>query len=442
MKRNIKYLWLLFTINILLVVMLAFTNEQRLFILILVLSDLMFMFYFVYKNHRIYLKSQAQVNQVLEKILGEKNGAQLFLSEEGHKILQANLNRLAKKVEKITDKKEEDELTIRLLMNNITSPILYVDLDSKVRYLNEPFIEKLAGRLRINELYDNIADKTLYRFIDDAFIKEVNQVETLLINDQYYHALAIPVKNNHKFVGILFIFHDITEIKKYEKLQRHFLADASHELKTPLAAIKGCAELLLDRSHSEEAQRELMNIIKVENERMEKIINDILFISRLESDNITLKLESLDLRDVLLEVIHDSQIHLNQKQQKLNYNIEEKLSIIGDHERLVRVFQNLVMNAIHYTEAYKTITINAYRKDDKVLVAVIDEGIGIAAADIPHIFERFYRVDRARSRETGGTGLGLSIVKSILDIHQATIEVKSEVGKGSQFIIEFKFNPL
>ncbi|NLG81525.1 MAG: histidine kinase [Bacilli bacterium] len=411
-------------------------NKPLLMIGLYVLITIPPLYYFYWIN-----QEYAKMNDVLEKIINnqlEKSHVERFVS---NRKFNANLNRLMRNIDKMRLIKEEDQLAIEILTNNITSPIIYIDRDGKIRYVNNQFLNSFEVNLEINDIYEKLRNKTIYKFIDDAFIFETKNIETLIINERYYQANAIPVKNkinNHyTFIGIVFIFHDITELKKYENLQREFLADASHELKTPISAIKGASEILLSGSHPQETIKEFLTIIKEENDRMERIVNDILLLSRLESANLTLNLEKINLSELILSVKNMLNYRLINKNQTLHLDLTENLATTGDYERLKTVFLNLLNNAINYTDENKAIYIKSYYQDNYAVVSIRDEGIGIEEKTLPHIFERFYRVDKARSRITGGTGLGLAIVKSTLDIHNAKIEVKSKVNEGTEFIIYF-----
>jgi two-component system, OmpR family, phosphate regulon sensor histidine kinase PhoR len=407
---------------------------------LIILIVILMIHYFIYNKFIILNNEFENLNKIIENLLSGKHDTGIIHSNlEDNKVLNANMNRLAKRMEKMTFKNEEDEKTIQLLTHHINSPIIYIDIDGRIRYLNEPFLKRFNSNVVTNDLYEKIRIRKLYGYIDDAFVRETNLKETLLIQDHYYQANAITIKNTaNKFVGILFIFNDVTDIKNYEKLQREFLADASHELKTPLSAIKGASEILIDGVSDDQTRMEFLNMIKSENDRMERIVQDILLISRLESDNLKLKFSLIHMKELVEDVSDILNFRLKNKNQNLMIEIEEDLYINGDYERLKHALINLVSNAITYTDGEKSIFIIGSSFGDKVKLMIKDEGIGISAVELPHIFERFYRVDKARSRETGGTGLGLSIVKSTLDIHNAQIEVESTEGEGTTFTLTFK----
>lgn len=391
----------------------------------------------LYQRYTFLNREIERVNETLQDLIAGDHGTRIYATNKKTRLLNANINRLAKQMEKMSIKKMEDEQMIRLLTDYITSPIIYVDIDGRVRYINDQFIKKFRINIKANVLYELIPKKEIYRFIDEAFIKELDYVDTIMVDDNYYYANAVTIKDlRNRFVGILFIFNDITEIKRFEQLQREFLADASHELKTPISAIKGASEILLDRSHEQGTVIEFLKMIQDENNRMEGIVQDILLMSKLESE-INLTFEQIDLKALLEEVSLQFQRSIERKNQQLTMELEDELFITGDYERLKHAFSNLLLNAINYTDHGKTIKIRAWASPDYVIVEIEDEGIGISQQDLPHIFERFYRVNKDRSRETGGTGLGLSIVKSVVDAHQAQIKVQSRLQQGTTFTLMF-----
>ncbi|MDF2699081.1 MAG: histidine kinase, partial [Haloplasmataceae bacterium] len=361
--KVIKYLIASFLAVLLLSLVLYFDNTIN-FSIVLVITIINFLIHFIiYQHyHNLYLEFN-HLNDTVESILnGQLDARMIPVHYEKNRELRANINRLAKRMEKMTFKKEEDEQTIKILTNNITSPIIYVDIDGRIRYVNNQFINQFQVSVEINEIYETIRNKQLYKFIDDSFIWENNQIISLQMNEHYYQANAIPINNNQiKFMGILFIFHDITDIKKYEKLQREFLADTSHELKTPISAIKGAAEILLNGgTHSSEIVNEFLNIIRSENNRMSRIVSDILLISKIESDNLIINTRKINLKDLLRESTEIMRLKLDEKNQTLVEDINDDLYIEGDYERLKQVFLNLVTNAINYTNEYKNIYISSY----------------------------------------------------------------------------------
>ena len=237
--------------------------------------------------------------------------------------------------------------------------------------------------------------------------------------------------------GAVLVLHDITEVRRLESVRRDFVANVSHELKTPLTAIKGYVETLIEGG-LDDRENNLRFLRKVETHanRLTTLITDLLSLSRIESGEAVSKREQV----VVAEVLSASLIRLAPGAERKGIrfggrHIDRSLQILGDMEALNQIFDNLIDNAIKYTEPGGRVEVSLYQKDGKVMFDVEDSGVGIPAEDIPRIFERFYRVDKARSRELGGTGLGLSIVRHLAHALQGDVRVRSKLGAGSVFSV-------
>ncbi len=235
----------------------------------------------------------------------------------------------------------------------------------------------------------------------------------------------------------LLISRDITQFERIETMRRDFVANVSHELRTPLTVVNGFVETLHDMPHLENSMaRRALQLMGEQTRRMESLVDDLLTLSRLENDQNPLREEKVDVRALLEEIYRQGQSLSNGK-HPLQLQIECDVKLTGSREELRSAFTNLVTNAIRYTPEGGGIVMRWSEREGQAMFAVQDSGIGIAPQHIPRLTERFYRVDRSRSRETGGTGLGLAIVKHIAMRHQAKLEVVSEEGKGSIFSLVF-----
>jgi two-component system, OmpR family, phosphate regulon sensor histidine kinase PhoR len=236
------------------------------------------------------------------------------------------------------------------------------------------------------------------------------------------------------------VFHDITEIRNVERLKRDFVVNVSHELRTPLTAIKGFTETLEEEAQPE--ARHYLEIIKRNTDRLINIINDLLLLSQIEEKGMNLEIEKIDLTNLIGNTLKIFEERAANKGLKLSANIDEQLpSITGDAFKLEQVIINLLDNAIKYTEKGE-VHIGVHRGDNKaIFLEVRDTGIGIPSEDIPRIFERFYVVDKSRSKKVGGTGLGLSIVKHIVLLHNGEIDVKSTIGMGTTVSVTLPIYP-
>jgi heavy metal sensor kinase len=222
--------------------------------------------------------------------------------------------------------------------------------------------------------------------------------------------------------------------------QRQFTADASHELRTPLAVIQAESTLALDKGRSEQEYQKSLETVAQESAFMSTILEKLLFLARVDAGKEPYALQELNLKDLLLELSQDVEVLARDKNLNFNLGPIENLFVIGDKTKLKQLFLNILGNAVNYTPEGGSVTLSAQRQNEMAEVAVIDTGVGIPPENIPFIFERFYRVDRARSRSEGGSGLGLSIAEKIAEAHGGKIDVESELGKGSTFRISLPLN--
>ncbi|GFE57944.1 two-component system histidine kinase PnpS [Geobacter sp. AOG1] len=246
----------------------------------------------------------------------------------------------------------------------------------------------------------------------------------------------VPLQDEEMLLGVVAVFHDISDLKLLEKIRRDFVANVSHELRTPVTVIKGYAETLLEGGLATDQERSsrFLRIIYNHAERLAALIGDLLTLSELESGDLSLEVSQVNLESTVSSVIALLGQSAEQKGITITCSdLKGMTKALADRGRLEQVLINLLDNAIKYTPERGTITIDGTREGDMVKISIADTGVGIPSQDIPRIFERFYRVDSARSRDQGGTGLGLSIVKHIVQLHGGTIVVTSTPGRGSVF---------
>jgi two-component system phosphate regulon sensor histidine kinase PhoR len=245
---------------------------------------------------------------------------------------------------------------------------------------------------------------------------------------------AVPIKDDADLTtGAVVLFHDITKLKQTDKVRRDFVANVSHELRTPLSIVRGYIETLLDNPKTSE--KELSRILRVmerHSRRLGLLVDDLLTLAQLESRNTTLQFSDVQLPELFDSVIRDWGKQLAEKRLKVAVDLlPEAQTIRADETRLHEVLYNLLDNAVKYSRENGEIRMQAVQRGDEVTVSVNDNGIGISKDDLPRIFERFYRADKARGRELGGTGLGLAIVKHIVQLHGGRVEAESEPGRGT-----------
>ncbi|MFD1991200.1 two-component system histidine kinase PnpS [Paenibacillus nicotianae] len=253
---------------------------------------------------------------------------------------------------------------------------------------------------------------------------------------------GVPMfEDDDTYRGMLFLIQDISNIRRLERMRSEFVANVSHELKTPIAAVKGFAETLLGGGvQDEQTSRAFLQIIYDESERLNRLIGDILELSKIESKRSPLNFSPIHLQpffDTIREMLNSSAA---KKNITMEMNVPEEMFMEADEDRLRQIFVNLISNAVNYTQDGGKVRLTVEEQvsengEERILFHVRDTGMGIPKKDLPRIFERFYRVDKARSRSSGGTGLGLSIVKHLVDLHRGTVTVESEVNIGTTFTV-------
>ena len=250
---------------------------------------------------------------------------------------------------------------------------------------------------------------------------------------QHFFAATVASVRAGDTSGAVVVLHDITELRKLERVRRDFVANVSHEFKTPLTAIQGFAETLLEKDDPQNRER-FLGIILEHSRRLARLTDDLLKLSKMDADRLELEIRRVSVSELIETCFETAQHRATEKGIEISLNVAETLpDIAGDRRRLAEVLQNLLDNATQYTLVGGRIILSAEARDTDVVFTVADTGIGIPKADQSRIFERFYRVDAARSREAGGTGLGLAIAKHLVEVHGGRIWVESEVGQGSEF---------
>jgi len=252
---------------------------------------------------------------------------------------------------------------------------------------------------------------------------------------QHFFAATVAAVRAGDTLGAVVVLHDITELRKLERVRRDFVANVSHEFKTPLTAIQGFSETLLAGAIDDPQNRErFLGIILEHSRRLARLTDDLLKLSSMDADRLELEIRRVSVNELIESCLETTQHRAAEKEVQVELDQTGDLpDIAGDRRRLAEILQNLLDNATQYTLPGGRITLNAETRDADVVFTVSDTGIGIPKSDQSRIFERFYRVDAARSREAGGTGLGLAIAKHLVEVHGGRIWVESEIGQGSQF---------
>jgi two-component system, OmpR family, phosphate regulon sensor histidine kinase PhoR len=320
--------------------------------------------------------------------------------------------------------------------------LLVVDARSNIALVN-PTFEKLF-QLRDPAVGVPLVEAVRHATLDqlvaetlltgDAMRRELTLADSRTHSERHIEVNAVPIKRaDDEVTGAVVLFHDITELKRLDQIRRDFVANVSHELRTPLSILRGYIEMLLDEPEtSREELARILSIMERHSKRLRQLVDDLLSLAQLESYHAKLDLSVVRVDQLFNNVIRDWKEKLAAKNLKVTIDLpSETLMLRADGTRLEEVLHNLLDNAMKFSYENGQIQLRAARRGSDIVLSVADSGLGISKEHLPRIFERFYRADKARSRELGGTGLGLAIVKHIAQLHGGHVEAESEPGKGT-----------
>ncbi|MCI1943837.1 two-component system histidine kinase PnpS [Clostridium luticellarii] len=349
--------------------------------------------------------------------------------------LARNFNNMADRLQTTFEDSIDKRNKLEAILKSMDNGVIAVDMNYRIIMIN-PYAERIFGihkNIIGEELLDGIRDFEL----EDIFKGEEDnyrEIKILWPKERILRVKRASIINGKKNIGKVVVVQDITDIKKLENMRSQFVANVSHELKTPLTSIKGFAETL-KYVEDEEDKNKFLNIINDEADRLTRLINDILTLSHIENSKMN-KSKIVGVNYMIENICCMMQASAEKKHIAIRNNLCEEPNIWGDGDRFKQMVINLVDNAIKYTDNGGQVKVSTDIKDGSYLISVEDNGVGISKKHQEKLFERFYRVDKARSRSAGGTGLGLAIVKHIVLGFNGTIELESEVGKGSKFTIK------
>ncbi len=334
---------------------------------------------------------------------------------------------------------DKQKKQIETILLHMTDGIIAFDLEGKITHKN------LAATKLLNlKEDDDTFEEVFSKFNVDINLEKIIYLEDwassdkrINIDDKYINLLFVSYKdNNQKTAGIIAVIQDITEHVKLDNMRKEFVADVSHELKTPITSIMGYADTLLEGEYDDITQNKFLNVIASEARRMAKLVTDLLVLSRYDNNTVKIEKTEFDLGDLVKKCQEKLEIEISKKHHKVENLVTANVPLVyADKSGIERVVLNILTNSIKYTKENGNIKIYVGFVYNDAYIKIIDNGIGIPEEDLTRIFERFYRVDKARSRELGGTGLGLSIAKEILNQNNGSIDIKSKVGKGTEVVI-------
>ncbi len=344
-----------------------------------------------------------------------------------NKELKENLN-------EVTRQKKQ----IETILLHMTDGIIAFNIEGKIIHINH------AAKTLLNvEEYESFED-IFEKFNVDINMEKIIYLENwtssekkISVNNKNINLFFAPFKNeNDRPAGVIVVIQDITEHVKLDSMRKEFVADVSHELKTPITSIMGYADTILENELDQETQKNFLKRISAEAQRMSNLVYDLLTLSRYDSSKVNLEKTEFDLGELVKYTFDGLKLEMDKKSIVGECFVTSNVPLVyADKSGIQRVIINILTNAIKYTKENGTVKTYVGFVYNDAYIKIIDTGIGISKEDLSRIFERFYRVDKSRTREMGGTGLGLSIAKEILDKNDGRIDIKSELGKGTEVVI-------
>ncbi len=391
----------------------------------------------VYVVWRKWIAPWSQIERLVRQI-GRGEQPRTFLVEGG-----SEANRIGLALENILTRQRELDRQIgervsgqKAILSAMQDGLLVVDRNRRVALVNPAFCDLFAvGEESLGApLLESVRDPAVEQIVGSTFQQRRPSQGELLIGNREFQMTSVPMGNeNGQVTGAVVLFHDISELKRADQIRRDFVANVSHELRTPLSILRGYIETMIDDPklpRSETAR--ILEVMDQHSKRLGLLANDLLTLAQIESGRSTLELSEIDLLRFFNDLVRDWNKKFAAKNLKAVVDVDGDCpNIRADEARLREVFDNLLDNAVKYSNENGEIRLCAERHDGAIALSVSDSGIGIGGEDLPRIFERFYRADKARSRELGGTGLGLSIVKHIAQLHGGSVEAESVLGKGT-----------
>lgn len=353
------------------------------------------------------------------------------------------LREMADRSRHLTDRASREVARREAILACMAEGVLAVDRNLKVIFCNEAFGQAFSTRIPAAEgraLFEVVREPALRDILERVLRSGIAETETFQLPSaagRWFIARAVPLGEEREGSAVI-VLHDITDIERQEQVRKDFVANVSHELRTPLAAIRGYAETLLDGAlEDSENNRKFVEIILAHAVRLNNIASDLLVISELDSNvQPGVRAERLSVLQIIESAVHSVENAAALRGIRLNRENCHACTVTGYRFRLEQALVNLLDNAVKFNRADGSVTIECVQTNDRnVRISISDTGIGIAQDDLRRVFDRFYRVDKARSRATGGTGLGLSIVREVVDSMNGSIAVDSQLGNGSRFTI-------
>jgi len=356
------------------------------------------------------------------------------------------LNQMAADLETRMSEVSEDRVRLQAILSSMVEGVLVLDRENRILLMNaaaERMFQLQSSTAIGRPLIEVFRHHPLHQLVQKIREDQEDQSGEMVVfmPEERVFTVQASIARTAGIAAVL-VFHDVTRLKRLERVRKDFVANVSHELRTPLTSIKGYIEALIDGAKDDPQKcAEFLVIIQKHADQLNALLTDLLQLSTIESGQYQWRRGSVSVSGLIEKAVHLLRPSAEKKNQALSVSSPEGVGLVtGDADRLTEVFINLLDNAIKYTPERGTITIETESGESQVKISISDTGIGIPSKEMPRIFERFYRVDRARSREMGGTGLGLAIVKHIVEAHGGRVAVESRMGQGSRFTVTLPKN--
>jgi two-component system phosphate regulon sensor histidine kinase PhoR len=419
-------------------------NQLIVFLIVLEIVQLLLFWAFVRRRYQLSLR---QLGRLTGQLAAESRPGSYYVDGPPAVMRMArDLESVGLRLEDLQRRQQEEDFNLNVLLANMVEGVMVVDQRHVVRLANDELLSlfHLKTSPLNRTVLESLREARVEMIVRETLQRGEPQRQDVALEStggsptRHFEVSAVPIRTKKGEIGgAVVVFHDITRIKHLEVVRSEFVANVSHELRTPLAIFRGYLETLLDHPGlpAEETKR-MLKAMRRHSERLNALVEDLLILTRFEAKQVAIEFSVIRLDAFFRQLIQDWQQRMGSDAATIELDVSGDLPALEvDPLRFEQVILNLLENAVAYSNPPRRIAISAAHGDGWIELRVADNGIGIPPGDLPHVFERFYRVDKGRSRVSGGTGLGLSIVKQMIQSHGGTIHVESELGKGTTVVL-------
>jgi two-component system, OmpR family, phosphate regulon sensor histidine kinase PhoR len=390
----------------------------------------------VYRFRRNWIVPWRQVDQLVRQV-GRGEQPRTFLIEGSREAQRVGvaLEEILTRQRQLDRQIDERASGQQAILSAMEDGLLVIDGQNRLALMNPAFCDLFGvGQDSLGQpLLESVRDPALEQIVGETLRQRKPSQGELVVGRRQFQMTSVPMGAGNGASGAVILFHDITALKRADEMRRDFVANVSHELRTPLSILRGYIETMLDDPKLSRGETtRILEVMDQHSKRLGLLADDLLTLAHLESGSSTVQLSEIDLLRFLSDLVRDWAKKFATKNLETIVDVSDNCSTIrADEQRLREVYDNLLDNALKYSGKGGAVRLTAEQHNGEITLSVSDTGIGVTQDDLPRIFERFYRADKARSRDLGGTGLGLSIVKHIAQLHGGRVEAESELGKGT-----------